>query len=341
MMHPSSPAAERRRKRAFTFIIAAAASLFIAAVTLGVEARLAAPDRVVGRVLPDLARQFADARTIRIVSRDANYRIARTAQGWAMTDRGDFPVQARRLAELSDGLRGLAYVRRMTADPAQHERLGVDDPTQAGAGILVQIENAEGGFIVNLILGVTRDAIYARRPNENQVWAVRGDLPPLRDAATWLDLTPLALEARELRRVAITPPTGPAYVLERADGDGDFAFAGPASGRTPISTATLSTTATRLTRLQPIDVLPAAAIAGPPVARLTATTASGAQLNAEFVTHENRIWMRVTAQGAAGPAQTTADAVNARAGAWAFALSQAEYEALAPALDSLVLGATP
>lgn len=331
--------AERRNKRALSFIVAAIAAAAVAATTVAIEVRSSQPDRVVGPVVPGLASRLAEAQKINIVSEDASYRIARTPQGWAMTDRGNFPVQPRRLAQLTEGLTGLAFVRRMSSDPAQHERLGVGDPTQGGSGILVQIENPRGAFLVNLILGVTRDATYARRPGENQVWAVRGDLPPLRDAAAWLDLTPIALQAGELRRVEITPQTGPAYILERTSADADFAFTGAMAARTPISAATLTGTAERLTRLQPIDVLPANALTGAPIARLRATTASGAIIDADFIQHENKIWLRMIARGESGAALATANQINARARAWAYALSQAEYEALLPPAGSLILTA--
>ncbi|MGE0045183.1 MAG: DUF4340 domain-containing protein, partial [Hyphomonadaceae bacterium] len=300
------------------------------------------PDRVVGPVFPGLAEELEQAQKINIVSRDASYRIARIeGGGWAMIDRGDFPVNARRLAQLTDGLRELVFVRRMSSDPAQHERLGVGDPTQGGSGILVQLENARGGFIANLILGVTREATYARRPGENQVWAVRGELPPLRDPAAWLELTPLAVQGRDIRRVETTPRTGPAYVLERASADADFAFAGAAASRTPISAATLTSTAERLTALQPIDVLPAAAVTGAPVASIRATLASGALIAADFFALENRLWIRLNATGAEGPAQAAAAQINARSARWAYALSQAEFDALAPTLDALTMTSAP
>jgi hypothetical protein len=328
---------ERRKRRALSWVVAAVAMLAITAVTIAIEVRSAAPDRVVGPVLPGLAQQIGEAQKITVISADARYRIARTARRvWAMTDRGDFPVRESRLEQLTSGLARLAYIRRMTSDPGRHDRLGVGDPTQGGRGVLLQIENARGAFLVNLIIGFQRDGLYVRKPGENQVWAVRGELPPLRDAAIWLDLQPLLLHPSALRRVEITPADGPAYVLERASADANFAFAGAPAGREPISAGALTAAAARITQVQPIDVLPAPAVQGAAAARVRAATVDGVLIDAELVAHNNRHWLKLVARPERPQAAAAVEAINARASAWAYALAQSDVAALVPPLDSLL-----
>jgi hypothetical protein len=332
---------ERRKARALSWIVAAIAMTAVAAVTLAIEVRSAAPDRIVGPVLPGVAQQLRDAQKITVVSADARYRIARTARGWAMTDRGDFPVRASRLEQLTSGLTKLAYVRRMTSNPDRHDRLGVRDPAQGGAGVLLQIENARGAFLVNLILGFQRDGLYVRKPGENQVWAVRGELPPLRDPSIWLDLQPLVLHASALRRVEIIPAEGRPYILERASADANFAFAGALAGREPVSAGALTQAAGRITELQPVDVLPAPAVQGAPVARVRAATVEGVLIDAEIVPHDDRQWLKLVARAERPEAAAAIEPINARASAWAYALSPADAQAFAPPLDSLVRNPTP
>jgi hypothetical protein len=332
--------AERRKSRALSWIVAAIAMAGVAAVTIAIEIRSASPDRIVGPVLPGVAGQLPDAQKITVVSKEARYRIARTERGWAMTDRGDFPVRAARLQELTSGLTKLAYVRRMTSNPERFDRLGVRDPAQGGQGVLLQIENARGAFLVNLILGFQRDGLYVRRPGEDQVWAVRGELPPLRDPSVWLDLKPITLDASALRRVEIVPAEGRPYILERSSADANFAFAGALAGREPISSGALTAAARRITELEPIDVLPAPAVQGPPAARVRAMTAEGVVIDAEIVPHGARHWLKLVARGE-GPNAAAAEPINARASAWAYALSPTDYAALAPPLDSLLLNPAP
>lgn len=331
--------AEHRKKLALRWTIAAFASLAVAVIALAIAARSADPNRVIGPVVSDLRERIGEASRITVTSRDAVYRIQRTERGWAMTDRGDFPVRAQRLAQLTEGLASLQRVRRMTDDPDRHERLGVSDPSEGGNGILVQIENAQGALIVNLILGVERTGTYAREPGENQVWAVTGDLPPLREPAAWLDLQPLDLPPARIQRAEIVPAQGPPYTLERQGGpNGDFAFTGSQAGQRALSSGTLTTTAERIAMLQPVDVLPASAVQGAPAARLRVLTTDNVLIDAEIIRFEERAWLKFVARPQAPGAQAAADPINARGSAWAYALSDAEYDALVPTLGALTFG---
>ncbi|MEZ5995898.1 MAG: DUF4340 domain-containing protein [Hyphomonadaceae bacterium] len=167
--------AERRRARALTLFLVAGLLSVVAAVTVGIEARSSRPEAVSGPVVPGLAETISGAQRIIVTSAEASYRIEHTQQGWAMRDRGDFPVTPSRLAQLTEGLEGLHYVRRMSSDAARHERLGVSDPRQGGRGILLQIEDGRGALLVNLILGVEPSGLYVRRPDDDQTWAAEGD----------------------------------------------------------------------------------------------------------------------------------------------------------------------
>ncbi|NWG54624.1 MAG: DUF4340 domain-containing protein [Hydrogenophilaceae bacterium] len=331
--------AERRKKSALRWAVAALATLAVAAIVVTISARSADPTRVIGPVVPGLAQSLADAQKITIISSDARYRIANTARGWALTDRGDFPVRAQRLAQLTQGLSDLAFVRRMTADPDRHEQLGVADPTQGGNGVLVQIENSNGAFLVDLIIGTQRNGLFVRRPNENQVWAVRGELPPLRDPSTWLDLQPLSISPDSIVRAEVAPQTGAPYILQRNAETGAFAFAGAQASREPLSASALRSVAERLAQVQPVDVLPASGAQGPVAARLRVILANGVAIDAQIVTFENRPWLKLSAaapSGANAEAQAAAAEVNERARVWAYALSSTDMERLAPPLDSLV-----
>jgi Domain of unknown function (DUF4340) len=331
---------ERRKKKALTLMVIAGLVAAVAAVTLTIEARSSRPDLASGLVIPGLAESIKSAEKITVVSKEASYHIERIAHGdqrvWAMRDRGDYPVRAARLGQLTEGLQQLAYVRRMTSDPSKHERLGVGDPRQGGAGVLVQIEGARGGFLVNLIIGVQPDGFYVRRPDQNQVWAVRGDLPPLRDIAEWLDLAPLTLDADKIARVEVQPAEGRAYVLTRADAnERNFSISEPA-GLAPAAPAAVAAAAERITHLSPTDVQTAPAIQGAPKARVRATTFDGVAIEAELIEVDGKTWAKFVARAADPAQEPEALAINDRAAAWAYALSDEEASALAPTLDSLL-----
>jgi hypothetical protein len=248
-----------------------------------------------------------------------------------MRDRGDYPVASGPLAQLTEGLQNLQFTRRMTNDASKHDRLGVGDPREGGRGVLVQIEDSNRAFLVDVILGVEPDGgLYVRRPNENQTWAARGDLPPLRDASAWMNLHALELDSERLARVEITPFEGPAYVLARGEGE-EFAIVSPrVAVRSPLL---LSAAATRITRLSPADVQSAPSIQGEPAARVRAVTFDGLALEAELIESDGKVWIKLVARAENPEQEQAALGVNARVAEWAFALRAPEAQALAPALS--------
>jgi hypothetical protein len=330
----TSGLAERRRAQSLTLFLIAGALVATAAVTLAIESRgLKSGSTASGPVVPGLAETISGAQRIIVTSADASYRIERTQQGWAMRDRDDYPVLSSRLAQLTEGLENLRYERRMTSDASKHERLGVTDPREGGRGILVQVEDGRGALLVNLILGVETSGTYVRRPDDEQTWAVQGDLPPLRDAAAWMDLQPLNIPADTLARVEVMPTEGRAYILARDSAEQPWRIASPALSA--LAQSTVTATAERLTHLSPVDVRTAPAIQGAPRARVRATTFDGVTIDAELIPSDNRLWVKLVARAA--PAQEAAALeINNRSAAWAYALSEMEAEALAPPLNRLI-----
>ena len=330
----SSGLAERRRARSLTLFLIAGALVATAAVTIGIEARNSSPSSVQGRVLPELEQSIGGAQRITVTSAEATYRIERTQQGWALRDRDDYPVSSARLAQLTEGLESLRYIRRMTSDPSKHERLGVTDPRQGGRGILLQVEDGNGALVVNIILGVETSGTYVRRPDDDQTWAVQGDLPPLRDAAAWLDLRPINLTPERLARIEVMPAEGRAYILGRDAADQPWRLVSPALAS--LAQSTITATAERLTQLSPTDVRTAPAIQGAPRARVRATTFDGIVIDAEIIPSDNRLWVKMVARAGAPEQEAAAVALNTPASDWAYALSDTEAEAFAPPLSTLV-----
>jgi hypothetical protein len=332
--------AERRKGRLLTLWVIAGVLIAVAAITMGIEYRSARPDLASGPVLPGLNETIRQGQRIVITSAEATYRIERVQRGdqavWVMRDRGDYPVLASRLAQLTEGLQGLRYERRMTNDPAKHERLGVGDPREGGRGILVQIEDGRGALLVNLILGIEPSGLYARRPDNPQTWAVEGELPPLRNLAAWLELQPIQFEPERLARVEITPRAGRSYVLARESADQPWRIVSP--GLAALAQSSVNAAAEHITRVSPTDVQPAPAVQGPVVARIRAVTFDGVAIDAELIESESRPWLKLVARAETPEQEQTALAINARAAVWAYQLSEAEAEALAPPLGAIIPG---
>jgi hypothetical protein len=332
--------AERRKGRALTLFLIAGALAAVAAVTVAIESRSLRGESASGLVVPGLSETIGGAQRIIVTSSEASYRIERTQQGWAMRDRGDYPVLSSRLAQLTEGLEALRFTRRMTSDASKHERLGVGDPREGGGGVLVQIEDGRGALLVNLILGVEPGGLYVRRPDGEQTWAAEGELPPLRDVATWLDLRPIELAPERLARVEIIPQVGRPYILARDSAEQPWRIAAPPLAA--LAQSTVASAAERITQVAPVDVQPAPAIQGTPLARVRATTFDGVIIDAELIRSDGRTWLKLVARAAVAVPTPEQDAaaldINNRVAAWAYALSDLEVEGLAPPLSALIGG---
>jgi hypothetical protein len=324
---------ERRRMATLALALGAVLAIISAAVTAFDLDRLK-PPTAAGPVLPGFSKAVGAAQAITIATKDAAYHIVRTDRGWVLRDRGDYPVQRDRLAQFTQGLATLSYVRPMTRDPNKLDRLGLGDPAQGGDGILVQVQNAQGALLANLLLGMSPSGAYMRAPDKDQAWAVKGDLPPLKDPAQWLDLAPLSIDVSRIIRATVIPPVGPAYALNRGE-NGDFVLDKPFDRLLVVSPEGVNTTAQAFATLKPIDVAGAPAITGAAGARATMRTANGLLIEGELIGQGGRHWLKLVARGETPEAQAEAQAINARAAAWAYGLSDLDYADFAPPLSAL------
>jgi len=336
--------AEGRARRAGWIVGLAAAMVAVAAATVAIQARSRDADAVAGPVVPGFAERARDASRIIVTTRDARYEIQRNVRDeWVLKDRGNYPVRRAALAQFTEGLRSLAYVRPMTRDPEQHERIGLGDPTKGGSGVLVQVEDSQGARIVDLIVGEQPGgAIFVRKPDDAQTWQARGKLPSLRDSSDWLDLAPLDLDKARIARVDVQPREGPAYAVERPNTDTAFALAAPFADRPTVSPTAVPDVAIRLAELQPKDVRPAAAVAGPPKARALLRTFDGLLIDAElFAETDGKFWVKLVARAEKPEKAGEATTLNERVAPWAYGLSEGDYQDVAPLLSALAPAPEP
>lgn len=335
--------ATARGRRAGWIVGLAVALAALAGITVGIQSRSRDAQAATGLVLPSFSQKAKDASRIVIISKDARYEILRTDKGWALKDRGNYPVRRERLGQFTRGLESLAFLRPMTRDPERHDRLGLGDPTKGGSGVLVQVEDARGARFADLIIGAEPGgALFLRKPEQNQTWQVRGDLPSLNDPAEWLDLVPFELDRARIKSADLQFAIGGAYGITRAADTDSFALAPPNQGRPVVAPASISAAASGIARLQPIDVRQAAAIGGAPAARVFTRTFDGLLIEADLFAEPNeKFWVKLIARAEDPAREAEAAQINARAAPWAYGLRRDDYEDLAPPLSRLLLQPTP
>jgi hypothetical protein len=331
----SAELADERYRRVGWALLGAAILTVLALVATTMDARRLKPPEAVGAVLPGFDKTAGEANLIVIQSKDATYRIARTSAGWALRDKGDYPVRRERLAQFTAGLAGLKYVRPMTRDPAKLDRLGLGDPTKGGEGVLVQVQNAQGAYLANLVLGIEPRGLYVRDPSKEQSWAVKGELPPLKDAAAWLDLAPIAIDKGRIARVDIAPPAGPGFAVKRDPGVRDFHIERPFDRLLVLSPEGVNAAGESIAVFAPVDVAAAPAINGAIRARIIVRTFDGLVIEGEIYEIGARHWLKLVARGDNPAALAEAQSINTRAAPWAYGLSDMTYRDFAPPLGMI------
>jgi hypothetical protein len=313
-----SDARLRRRRKAAAV---AAATLGLVVFTAGALAwrsvRLAPPAPGAGALIaPDAEALLARTTTVRVTLSSGAYRLERRGAVWLMPERGDYPVRPDAIAALARGLEGLRLDSPVGAAPERLAALGLDDPREGGSGALLELLDPQGRALFSRIIGVRPGGTFVRAPGAGQGHRAEGALPPLQEPAAWLDLAILSMRPEAVARVDVVPLSGPAYAI-LATGEGEFA----PLGRQAFSQANAVAAATALTRWRPVDVRPAASLPPGPVARHMTTSRGGLAVLAQARMVEGQAYVTLRAQALRPEAQEAADALNARAEGWAFALA--------------------
>jgi hypothetical protein len=325
-------ARERRAAAAWTAVLAIVFAI-AAWLIVGWDAAKLRPPPAIGLVAPDFAANPGKAQAIIVATREGSYRIAKTPKGWTMADRGAYPIKADRMRDFTDALAQLSAVRPLTRDPKKHERLGVDDPTKGGQGVRLQVQDAQGALLANLVVSASTDRQYLRRNADPQVWAASTAIPNLRQASAWLDLTPFQIAPERIARVDVAPATGNPYALVRPSPDTPiFQVARPVAGKPLANGARPDAVAAALGALQPVDVAPAPTITGAPTARVVLATTGGLAVDAELFVRGALYWVKLGARASNPGVEPQAQALNARVGPWAYSLTETDFGLLAPAL---------
>ena len=327
-------------RRTILLLGVAAAATVGGAIVLTPDSTEPPPTSSTPLAFPGLAPRLANAARIEVTRHDGTLTVSRAAPDmWVLPAKAGHPVRPERVRELLVGLTELRLTEPRTANPELLERLGVEDPTRAGAtSSLLRVLDANGAPIAELIVGRRRmrvqgnvpESVYVRRPNEAQAWLAEGRLPLDSDPNLWIDRDIVNIPRERVRVAAITREGEPPLVLRRGpDVDDRLAVTDPAE--TPeldeISVDEVSRAFEFLTFL---DVLREADIPGTRVgeARFELTD----NLRIALVVHKDgeNLWVRMSAEGDAEAAR-----LDARWRGWAYQVGQWKEKAFVPALSDL------
>ncbi len=298
-----------------------------------------APGAQGGLAFEGLAERLQGASRIEISKHDAKLELQRRGEAWVLPAKGGYPVRPERVRELLVGLTELRLAEARTSDPTQFDRLGVDDPMNAGStALLLRVLDAQGGAIAELIIGRRRvrtqgnvpESVYVRRPGQNQSWLAEGRLPADADPQLWLDRDIANLPHGRIRRVTVQRKDQPVLVLLRGEeAEAKLRLAEPAEAP-PSDEVTLDEIGRAFEFLTFIDVKPAAEIPGTALGESRFELADGSAITVAPHKDGDTLWIRLRAEGG-----EEAKGLDARWQGWAYQVGAWKEKAFIPRPEDL------
>ena len=287
-----------------------------------------------------LAARLGEATRIEVRKPDATLVLLRQGEAWVLPDRGNYPVRAEKIRELLVGLTELRLVEPRTADPAQLDRLGVDDPARPGStAVLLRVLGPQDRPIAELVVGRRRvrtqgnvpETVYVRRPAEAQAWLAEGRLAVDADPQLWVDRDIANIAQDRIRRVLVKRVGEPELVLGRGEEpEARLRVQAPANPP-PVDEVALDEVARSFEYLTFLDVKPEGAVQGTALGEARFELADGMAVTVWPSREAETLWIRLRAEGSADAA-----ALNARWTGWAYQLGIWKEKAFTPRLEELL-----
>jgi hypothetical protein len=308
--------------------LAAIATTTLAVGSVWWQGRVSGAATQTGKVLPGFTADMPQVRVITIATSRETFTIVRQGNQWVMPERDNYPVADAALSDFAKAMSGLSYKDLRTSDPNQFAKLSVDDPKAGGAGTLITVKGATGQILASLHVAQIGQALFVRKAGTNDVFEAAGAMPNVMSAARWLDLKVLEIMPESIASVTGKLRGEAGYSIVRRP-DGGFA---PVDG-TPNVTAT--TSAIALTKWMPLDVKPASALTGDPIATHITNLRDGLVISVTAYNESGRYFAAVSADATTSETALEAQKINQRSDNWAFELDGTQFADLTFSKDAI------
>ncbi len=337
--------------KGLTALIAATIAVVIAAIALSLAGGQSAADARSGEmVFAGLGERLGDAAMVKITGAGGPVTLERHSAGkttdWLVAEKGGYPADPQKIRQTLLGFAELKLVEPKTDKAKLYKRLDVEDPgTKDGHSRLVEIDDAKGGKLGEIIVGKRRpdrlgtgaDGLYIRKPGDAQSWLAQGSVDLPTDIKDWLDKNVAQIAAKRIRQVTLTHEDGSTLVLKRDKEDAKFTAEGAPADAKFKSDAALAEPAGVLDGVELNDVRKAADLPAPEkgVARAEWVTFDGLTITGETFKKDDSNWVRLKASGE-GKAAEEAAALNARWAPWVYSVYEYKANAMKTKLADLV-----
>ncbi len=354
----------KRRLQSLTYLgIATGVAVLLAVFSVWQRSSIGEAEFKAQRMFPSLAAKVDDIATIQVETKGAAFNVSRNAQGdWVLPDKMNYPADFSTVRKAILGLSELDLVEGRTSRADWQERLGLGLPKSGGSGTLVTVKDKKGEVLASLIAGSSvegasageRQAIYVRRPNQNQTFVARGNFSVPTEERQWLSKAFIDLARDRVKTAAIKPFKGRAYSVTRAkpeDTNFRVVEAIPA-GRILRTESEPNGIGNALLGLSFDDVAPQSKFDFTNAARAAFLSFDGLTLSLSLIEQDRDFWMTVSAvanlqpeappaPGAATPklkpdVTKEAKEINAVVAGWAYKIPRYKGVLLSSPLDDLL-----
>jgi hypothetical protein len=355
----------KRRLQSLTYLAGATAfAVVLAIVAVWQRASTGEPDFKPVRMFPALAAGVENVVTIQVETKGAAFNVARLASGdWVLPDKSGYAADFNTVRKAIVGLAELNLVEPKSTRADWQEKLGLGLPKSGGSGTLVTHKDKKGEVLASMIAGAAvegasaggRQAIYVRRPNQDQSFVARGAFAVPTDQAQWLSKAFIDLARDRVKSASLKPFKGKPYTVVRAkpaDQDFHIVEAIPA-GRVLRTEAEPNGIGNALLGISFDDVAPVAKIDFAGAARADFVSFDGLTLNLALVEKDRDFWVTVNAvadpqaappppaPGAAAPklkpdVEKEAKEINAVVAGWAYKIPRYKGTLLTAPMDDLL-----
>jgi hypothetical protein len=338
-------------------LLAALTGIFVVAAFVAVMTRERANQAPFPRqpLFPGLEQQIDAVAKITIDTTQGNVVVMRDARGgWILPDRGGWPANFDVVRKTVQALAKLQAIERRTAREENHSALllaAPDDKTASptGRGFRITALDAAEKPLAALIMGKiqtppsgTRAGIaYARKDGEAQTYLVQGDVNIPLQVPDWIDRVLFDISEARIQSVTLTPPSGSAYDITRADPDASFAITKTPKGKDLVLPELPANIAKAIALLPLDDAMPADEIDFTGAFRATHKLFDGLVLTSWTILRDKVRWTKFEADFDAAQAEAATKAgllqahpkllnpdavqkqiaeINARTKGWAFKL---------------------
>ena len=295
-------------------------------------------------LFPDLAKQVDALTEIEVTSKTGTIHIRQTDGKWVVVERDSYPADAGQVRTAGTSLAGLQIVEAKTARPELLSMVGLDAPP-AGQATQLKLTGAGGMVVADVLIGQTqgnadalgRNAIYVRKPDENQSWLARGYLVAQSGIEAWLDKAAVVIVRDRVKGAVVDPAEGPSYTLSRDTKEmPDFKMTDLPRGRELSFEGSPDGVAGAIVGFVYQDVAKADTINFMGAPQTVFNTFDGLNVTVQVATRGMERWATVSAQATNPMVQAEADTINARNRGWAYKIEEFKANQIVATRETLL-----